>query len=771
MNTQIIAPELSSEHLLYVNSAILDVVITTKPNMSVDNDKCRVVGLKTGNDNLFEIVKFYADAGYASITLAVDSVGFPEDAARVMLDNFYTFQVPTLDVSTNTVYRVAENAFGYLWSAFRVSPLTEIANALAGYLIQKIPLQYENETECVNAYLSPTCKGYNEILGALKSLMSHHYQQLEKSVSLSAYHHFTEVTSFDNVQEMLDTSKVGTYVLIGGTGTYKTKKGLQPLASSAHSHKKVVYISYLVALVEQFCHASNASFYKTVSLPDLEQSPALGLVVNSAIKAHLAAYLLECDVLLIDEFEKVISTISTIDESVLPRYEVMVLLEKAIKRVPKLVVADADVSDITLKWLGGLRSEVHVIKNNHNPYRNITAVVQDKIGYFAELSANLKADKVILCDSLNVIKTLLIELGCTKNGYPCEEKALKQGILVIHSKNKGLPKQRKLLEDPTTEVMKYHKIIASPCLGSGFSIESDFTDEVNVISELTLAPYELINFGRRFRACNNIRFLVTQNRIYDTHHRMSTIETNSCDRLRHAFETRKALFNQNQALSMYWSLLRSGFKTQIIQSSDSITTLGFKHFKQLRRLTKESRAIAIFKAEKGISTSEIKQLQYTHCVTFTDEARIRRFEIESEYPQHLFSVELIRFDEGFTNKPLFQSLFCPQLACEYEKKHLQLIQLLNKYLLNLGALDHSSITITRQEVYAFAKAVYVIKNELPSEIRSMLSKPMDTPNKATSFFKKLLGSIGLKISSYNGSQKRATVTIHKFAQAYRQQLL
>ncbi|NMT56347.1 hypothetical protein HKB02_01535, partial [Vibrio parahaemolyticus] len=109
-------------------------------------------------------------------------------------------------------------------------------------------------------------------------------------------------------------------------------------------------------------------------------------------------------------------------------------------------------------------------------------------------------DKVFLFDSLVTLRQVTQSLGYKdSNKLDSEEEALKDGVLIIHAHNKDMPAQKAFLENPNEEIKKYKAIMASPCLSSGFSITTHFTNKVVVFCDKTLTPLELINFARRFR--------------------------------------------------------------------------------------------------------------------------------------------------------------------------------------------------------------------------------------------------------------------------------
>ena len=401
---------------------------------------------------------------------------------------------------------------------------------------------------------------YQTLLTKLQELKNRHEDELSKAAHVSCFDNLVEVDSFENLDMCIDSSDFDTIVLLGKAGSGKTKYVLQPIAKSAHKNKRVVYLSYLIPLVQQFCEKTNAVPYNNAPLIAIENANALGVVVNSSYKDHITSFLLNCDVLIIDEFEKVISTVCSNSNDTMPRDEVFQVLSKAIKKAPKVVVADADTTNTTLRWLKKLGKKIQVIKATQNPYKNVNVTIADKHHAFKDIKNQFEKENVILFDTIKSLRLVMIEFGLVdQSGQPCEKEALRNNVLVVTGANKGLPEQTTFLKSPSTESLKYSKILASPCLASGYSIESHYTDNVNVMSDLTLGVFELINFSKRFRTSTNITFYLTSAYIYDYRPVQTNHDDPDCDRLNIEFENKRKLFNSNQPLSMHWALQQLGF--------------------------------------------------------------------------------------------------------------------------------------------------------------------------------------------------------------------
>ncbi|TOG39719.1 hypothetical protein CGJ01_23815, partial [Vibrio parahaemolyticus] len=143
-------------------------------------------------------------------------------------------------------------------------------------------------------------------------------------------------------------------------------------------------------------------------LCELEQADAMGVVVNSIWKSHIRSVLNQADILIIDEFEKVLTTVVCSEPSKqLPKQQVFESLSEVIRNVPQLIVGDADLSDISLSYIKELRSEVTLLDCKENPYSSIKAVITDKNQYLSNVYLKeqlTKKDKVFLFDSLVTLR-------------------------------------------------------------------------------------------------------------------------------------------------------------------------------------------------------------------------------------------------------------------------------------------------------------------------------------------------------------------------------
>ena len=236
----------------------------------------------------------------------------------------------------------------------------------------------------------------------------------------------------------------------------------------------MVNISHLISLVEQFCLRTRSVSYQQQELKTFTQANSIASVINSTWKPHIFDKICSASTLLIDGFEKVYKTLVCSENSkTMQADRVFEALVQILRTVPKVIVADADLTDNSLAFLKDIRGDLSVFECTENPYKSFTANVLSKkeLIDIDNVRTVLERDKVFLFDNLKTLKRTVAQLGYhNSQGLDCEMKALGDGVLVAHSDNRGMPAQKAFLVDPNKEVAKYKAIMASPCLGAGFSI-------------------------------------------------------------------------------------------------------------------------------------------------------------------------------------------------------------------------------------------------------------------------------------------------------------
>lgn len=785
----VIAQSQATEHTLLQTSKAKSVFIMLDPFLQHRSNDHRVVALRNDRSNAMDVVRYYLDAGY-TITLVADSKLFPTQTARLMKSNYCGSRVPMLDSATGIYYSLENfrSTVTYLTLCNSLSPCKETSQWLSKQLIRTVPLTNSTTEACVNTFLSDLqgVQSIELLRAALDEQLEQNRNRVRKFMSPTLQ---TKTITVDSLRSPLCSQLINdskTLAVRAATGTGKTKHLFGPLAKAARSkNKKIVYLSYLTALVEQYCNDNLAVSYNQ-DLCELEQADAMGVVVNSIWKSHIRSVLNQADILIIDEFEKVLTTVVCSEPSKqLPKQQVFESLSEVIRNVPQLIVGDADLSDISLSYIKELRSEVTLLDCKENPYSSIKAVITDKNQYLSNVYLKeqlTKKDKVFLFDSLVTLRQVTQSLGYKdSNRLDCEEEALKDGVLIIHAHNKDMPAQKAFLENPNEEIKKYNAIMASPCLSSGFSITTHFTNKVVVFCDKTLTPLELINFARRFRTAKQIWFAVDAYKDFITPHAKETtykptLHVQPTDKLNIAFNNVKKRFFAPLALHLHLTLEELGFMTTSAPSSFTAQLFAQKSATLAAKAYKELEVQAIV-SSPDLTQEQASWLWAKDRRTSSDNASLTKFQIKRDYGVKKVTEDDVNFHFKFlANRSVFDSFpFVNRSGdkVEIEDKHHSAAMfiydnILRKYGFSVG---RDAFWIHKDDVRQIVKACY-LKQELLNwafKDRLHISKPLHQeakPNKATSYLKKLLNSLGFEVGTFRSSSKKAKVELHKNARNY-----
>lgn len=761
----------TSEHLGIKNLHENKISILISNGINYECSDRRIVAPMYGKNNFFEVARSYKQAHIRDIEIVIDSKKHPELSEKALAENVANARLPIFDLATGIHFdRLSTDQT--LLEGYKLFKSTLLADSISRNLIQKIPFHFETSESCLAHYLDAGSNGYQELLNALNQTKSNYESMLSQATKVTEFDELIEVETFDNVSYLIEDNQFDTTVLHGQTGTGKTKHALQPLIRSATENKRVVYLSYLIPLVKQLCESVGAVNYKNTSLFEVENATSLGVVVNSVYKDHLASVILNCDVLIIDEFEKVMANVCGHNDTM--RDEVFDVLILAIQKAPKIVVADADVTDTTLRWLRKHRTSVQIIRATQNPYANINVTISNKFAAFSNTSNKLKGENVILFDSLKSMRMTMIDMGLTdKSGQACEKAALKKKVLVLTGNNKNMKEQADFLTSPTENCTKYKMIMASPCLASGYSCEAEYADNVNVVSDLVLGIDELVNFSRRFRASKNITFYLTQNGHFNYVPTLPCHTDSDRDTLRKEFEDKKKLFNANQPLSMMWNLKRLGFNVQVQQSSKEQLEEGVFRFNLLKAKDLEARIKAILVA-RLITRAEAERLIMSNQIGFEELAMLKKFEIMRDYQLEEITKQDILFDDAFRNKPLYKQIWNPN-GINQNKYLVEPAKIIKSQILQNPDYqsENDTLVLSRPQVHDIATEIFHNWETFKHLLSDSKQQKDCTQTAATKLFKALMTSLGYTWpkGGYQSEPKKVTISLDARALAYKNSLL
>lgn len=389
-----------------------------------------------------------------------------------------------------------------------------------------------------------------------------------------------------------------------GTGTGKTELAIRVMKAFHLNNKKIVVISNLLSVVssikKQFEDLLLESWemkflggrYEILSTPsiatsseclsEIESSRHIVTTLKSLSKLVIKNKLLDADLVIIDESEKVLETLYSLKEGYMDKSEkekAKEILKSVLRSDAQVMMMDADMTDmITTDFVDKYKQDRIVVAGVIPPELvckrvsklNVEAQIDEwKKHEHYLLSHGLKPREknFIACDSKASIEKWLVASGYftidngTKNAdYQAAINDKVMAIVASDGQNDDLLIEQKLfLSNPNLEIYKYDTIIVSPILKEGFSINVPHADVLTVFSTGILTPKEIIQFASRLRAAKKLVFALKKSSDY-----------HSESYYRHAFSSEekfgaklnkyKSILRSNLRYSLYRTLVHSGFK-------------------------------------------------------------------------------------------------------------------------------------------------------------------------------------------------------------------
>ncbi|MDV5032988.1 hypothetical protein [Vibrio diabolicus] len=777
---KLVAKNHNFAHLVEQERQTKSIVIKASDQIDFQSETATIV-TPLDKTNLQQVCEYYRYANYR-VTIAIDSQNFRKDAVRVLQENYFGLGCSVFDLSISESLPNPQNAkLEYLCKAFELTRSGNLAQLAAKIAIRKIPFFFSCAEQCAAAYIQDD---------SLKAPFIRCVERKIERVKEAVERDF-KINSSDNYQRVdslrgLELSQLSsTTAIVAATGVGKTSYVYTPIARSASADKNVTYISHLISLVEQFCLEASCASYQDQELMKLGQANSMGSVINSIWKPHIFEKICSSHTLLIDEFEKVYKTLVCSENSrTMQADRVFDALVHILKTVPRVIVADADLTDNSLSFLKQIRGELSVIECAENPYKTLNATILNKKELLnpKQIRTVLERDKVFLFDNLQTLKQVVGQLGYQNHlGLDCETKALNDGVLVLHSDNRDMPAQKAFLKDPNREVTKYKAVIASPCLGAGFSIIENYTNTVNVICESTLIPRELVNFSRRFRCAKEYNFWCGELKNYRNinqfndclgQHRHSHLGQRYTERLK--FEKQKRELNEHLALSMRFTLEKLGFEV-LCNATLQQPSRVHREKSQFDAEFKARQQVAVVKAS-DITPIEFVTKQRCNALSSITLAEVRKFEIKMVYNLDKINVEHVKFDDNF-DRDLFAHL--PFVLDKSSLLKLGIYSRQKEYIANLIYLvvfDSYNFEEEKSNHFLFKSSVADVLRKMDGDGFDLYFPPYfkypslgkaEQTYKATSYLKAVLTKLGFVLGRYGGKEQKARVSLSPLAKEYK----
>ncbi|MCX8758007.1 hypothetical protein NOK64_19345 [Vibrio parahaemolyticus] len=497
-----------------------------------------------------------------------------------------------------------------------------------------VPSVISSDEEAVKSLIEWTGAGTEKAEAIYEESHSDMMEEIIKSVTLTADHNTYEL--HDMEIEAFAQNERNVVVLRSPTGTCKTEFAKALIEREAKKGRKTATITGLIAVVKQHTPSNVASAFYDEQMHVIENASHLSATVNSLTNAFTAETVKEADTIIIDECEKVLQSIFDPRSdyiSELAKRTIRAELAQAIRSNKKVIFMDADATDaISVRYAKAFGRKVKTVNMCKNVYRDIATTVESIEVMNQELIAKKllgKSQMFIACDRKGEIDRLVEQSGYTNaKGKVDYNKALKAGILVVHSENKGGKEQRAFLKNPNQEIDKYRTVIVSPCLKEGFSITANHADEVIVLCNRVLQPTALVQLARRLRTAIRLTFSVptfSQAAAY-TDYRADTIKGNITSELEAEFLVRDELLKSNLRFTLAKTLQLLGFNVERVD-------VDFEEIKAASKADKVSKE-AFEKSERKATTEalnlnnvSIAELREKEELTTDESYTVKKYEI------------------------------------------------------------------------------------------------------------------------------------------------
>ena len=492
----------------------------------------------------------------------------------------------------------------------------------------------------------------------------------------------------------------GLYIDNRGTGSGKTLN-MAEIVKLAKYYKaqgeRVGYISHRVSLSANSSARLTLENYQELKPHDMPDVQYMAIVANSLAKWHFAAFYEDCDVLFIDEIKQVLEHIAVGTFDNRDRAKVLATIKKAIKNARLVICADADLDQTTLNFLKSCGKPIRRIASDisgNAPKVNKPIIYSDTNTIRDEaIRSAIAGNKLLIhCDTkgeTESLKLVLIASGLSESD-----------ILVVNSDTKAEPNEALFLKDPDAYLAQYQPrvVLASPTIGSGFSIEQTYFDDVYMLLTGILTPTDIMQMSARYRPAKRlfIGFEDKNNRPEATsdatkllgdifiNKRLKLaidpmidkltidVKASELDTLRY-----KILMQQEESRKDYANktLLCFIAKGHTVEKFNSIEVANLPSYqkasKQAKKAVKERRIVAIINSDV-IDEQQAKQHEKNANTTkLKEKLELARFKITDQLAINDPSPEDVKFweDKGLKKIHLFETLQADEQACiDFDKQ-------------------------------------------------------------------------------------------------------
>lgn len=297
----------------------------------------------------------------------------------------------------------------------------------------------------------------------------------------------------------------GLFLLTDRIGTGKTKRGLRPLFEHfCSAGLKPLFITPFVALTKKIIDGDR-NYMSDKAKRDTDSLSGLATCIDSiSAKRQFDGFRESSQITIVDEYEECINAFTQkarMGQTLTSRSQALAKFAKLLNK-PKVILADALFCDLSIEQLQKLTNKkIHILSNSaapRYPAKKIN-VLDDNQHLFNLIEARKSGESMAIFNDasqqkFNKFKSVFeaITDGDNKLGYCTNAKFLrsKSGQEYLRNIDKELIEK------------KVHQF--SPSITSGHSFEQVEMDSVNIFSNKTILPSQVVQSIGRFRLNNKI---------------------------------------------------------------------------------------------------------------------------------------------------------------------------------------------------------------------------------------------------------------------------
>lgn len=291
----------------------------------------------------------------------------------------------------------------------------------------------------------------------------------------------------------------GLFVLNDKIGSGKTKHLLQLFEYFSDSGLKPIFVTPFVALTKKIID-DDRNYRSDKAKRDVDSLPGLATCIDSiSAKRQFDGIRESSQITIVDEYEECINSFTQsarMGQTLTSRYQALAKFVKLLNK-PKVILADALFCDLSIEQLQKLTNKkIHILSNSATPKYPAKKihVLDDKQHLFNLIEARKSGESMAIFNDasqqkFNKFKSVFeaITEGENNIGYCANAKFLRSKSGQEYLRNID----QELIEK------KVHQF--SPSITSGHSFEQVEMDSVNIFSNKTILPTQIIQSTGRFR--------------------------------------------------------------------------------------------------------------------------------------------------------------------------------------------------------------------------------------------------------------------------------